>query len=43
MLKQNLIVGVAVRQPGDTPGDLIQRANLAVRMAASGSGQSLAS
>ena len=43
VLKQNLIVGVAVRQPGDTPGDLIQRANLAVRMAASGSGQSLAS
>ncbi len=43
VLKQNLIVGVAVRQPGDAPGDLIQRANLAVRMAASGSGQSLAS
>ena len=41
--KQNLIVGVAIRQPGDTPGDLIQRANLAVRMAAGGSGQSLAS
>ncbi len=41
--KQNLIIGVAVRQPGDTPGDLIQRANLAVRMAAGGSGQSLAS